>query len=116
MVKLDIEIISSEYVIRDIDPDDSWDAGETGLEVHGVKVTRTDQDYGWKIDAEPGDSIVVLVEHYSDGCTFGSSQYAEVKGVFKTMQEAKDHASELDVDHGYFGWHIGFLYFEERVP
>ena len=112
MMKLNIEIETSEYVVREVDTEDSWDQGETGLNVHGVMVTATDKDYGWDIPIGATNRAVVLVEHFGDGCTFGSSEYADVKGVFLTEQDARDYAKTLNIDHGYFGWHIAFKYYD----
>jgi hypothetical protein len=115
-MKVDIELQTKSYVIRDINPDDNWDAGDYGLEVTGVLLRRTDREYADEIDGQRGDSAVVLIEHYSDGSTFGSNEYANVKGIFKTEDEARAHAATIDTDHGYFGGHIAFLYFNVVLP
>jgi hypothetical protein len=109
-MKVHVSVDTEEYVVREVDPNDSWDAGEQGLYVTGASVQRTDKDYGWDL---PDDTrfCVVLVEHYRDGCTFGSSEYAEVKGVFLTKTEAEEFARVQNTDHGYFGTHIEWLNF-----
>ena len=115
-MKVDIVVDAHEYVIREIDPTDSWDAGEYGLSIHGVKLRQSTNPYDWSIEAVPGDAAVVVVEHYSDGSTFGSNEYADVKGIFKTHEEAEQFAGTLNTHHGYFGSHIGFLYFDVTLP
>jgi hypothetical protein len=115
-MKVDISVKTEGYTIREVDPNDDWDIGEDGLYITGVTVTRTERDYADSIDGESGDPAVVLVEHYSDGCTFGSSEYAEVKGIFKTYADAESFAHRLNTDHGYFGCHIGFCYFDVVLP
>jgi len=117
-MKLDIQVQASSYSIREADPDDQWDIGEDGLEIHGVSLVRLPDDHKWgeEIDGQPGDPAVVLVEHYSDGCTFGSSEYAEVKGIFRSGLAAQEAAAKIPTDHGYFGAHISFKYFDVTLP
>lgn len=110
-MKVHASVTTEEYTIREIDPDDSWDAGDYGLHIRGASVQRTDEDYGWVLPDETR-RCVVLVEHYSDGCTFGSGEIAEVKGVFMTEADAEKYAHAQCIDHGYFGSHIDWLYFD----
>lgn len=107
-IKVNIE--STEYTIREIDPDDSWDAGETGLRYLGCTAAISQSSGDEEIDFEcaPGDTVYVLIEHYTDGCTFGSSEYLECKGVFQTEAEALERSRSIDTGHGYFGSHICF--------
>lgn len=110
-MKITVEIVSNPYTIREVDSTDSWDIGEDGLHIHGVAVGKTDKDYDWDVP-DDATNLVVLVEHYSDGCTFGSSEYADVKGVFTHQADAEKFAAAQKIDHGYFGSHIGWRYFE----
>lgn len=114
-MKVTIDINSDTFWHTEPDPDDQWDSGSAGLEIHGVRVRRTEADYGWEIDS-PDFRAVVLVEHYSDGNTFGSYEEAEVKGIFPTAALAREHADAIRTDHGYFGSHIAFLYFDVILP
>lgn len=113
---IDITVQEEEYTIRPPDEDDQWSSGDYGLNIYGVTVGRTDRKYGWEVKGRPGDPAVILVEHYRDGGTFGSNEYAEVKGAFVDRTAAEAHAKTLKVDHGYFGHHIGFLYFDVILP
>lgn len=115
-MRVDIEVITEEFTVREIDPNDSWDIGETGLTVLGVSLTRTDRTWGTEVEGSPGDPAVVLVEHYGDGCTFGSSHCVETRGIFGTEREAREAAALIRTDHGYFGWHIDFLYYGVVLP
>lgn len=115
-MRVDITLHTDEYVIREIDHDDSWDIGETGLEVQGVSLAPSDKEYDYEVPGRPGDLVVVLVEHYSDGCTFGSSEYAQVRGVFPTHEDAERFAGTVNTDHGYFGSFIAWHYFDARLP
>jgi hypothetical protein len=114
-MKIDVDILTTPYTIREVDLDDSWDAGEDGLHVHGVTAQLTDKEYGWEVkELGPDRTVCVIVEHYSDGCTFGSSEYVETKGVWATEDLARAGCPAIP-DHGYFGNHIAFLYFTVRV-
>jgi hypothetical protein len=115
-MRVDIEVRTEEYTIREVREDNDWDIGETGLNVLGVTLTPTSREYADEVDGAPGDSAVVLVEHYSDGCTFGSSEYVNVKGIFKSMPDAEAFTRLINTDHGYFGNHIDFLYFPVVLP
>jgi len=112
-MKLHASLSYDEYYSREVNPDDEWDIGERGLTDISVSLTHTTKDFGYELpDAK---TACVLVEHYSDGCTFGSAEYVEVKGIFPDQAAAEAHAKTLNIDHGYFGSHIQFLYFTEKV-
>lgn len=107
-MKLVAELQTSEYTKREIDPEDSWDAGCYGITFDSVFVYEAGQSAEWRdLDDLPvsvGDEVTVLVEHYGDGCTFGNQEYMEVRGIFRTYEEAKAFSETLKPDHGYFGW------------
>lgn len=111
-----VDVKTDEYTIQERDENDEWDAGRYGLTVHGVTVLKSDKDYDIEFKGESGSRAVVLVEHYEDGCTFGSSHYTDVKDIFETEADARNFASNIDTDHGYFGHHIDFLYFDVVLP
>lgn len=114
-MKLHADISAEEYELRPIDPTDHWDIGDQGLTNISVSVSLCNTSYGF--DVEPvGDTVCVLVEHYSDGCTFGSGEYTDLKGIFPTQEEAEAFAATLSKNHGYFGSHIDWLYFNETIP
>lgn len=114
-MKYSASVDSSSYYAREPNPDDQWDSGESALNIHGVTVTRDDK-YGDELSGSPGDTAVVLVEHYSDGDTFGSSEYAQVRGIFSNQEEAEAFAATQKTDHGYFGSFIAWLYFDVTLP
>lgn len=114
-MKISISLNTNEYYICEPDPDSKWDHGKQGLELIYVCVNETDKDYEYEIQAEIGDSVVVLIEHYRDGDTFGSSEYMEVKGVYKTQNEAEEASLKINTGHGYFGCHIDFIFQEEAI-
>lgn len=114
-----VDVTYDTYTKREIDPTDSWDAGETGLTNINVDVrlaqNESERKYADEVRPAEDGTICVLVEHYGDGCTFGSSEYAEVKGVFTDEADAVLYAKTLNTDHGYFGWHEDFKYFTVKV-
>lgn len=114
-MKIAANVLADDYYIRDPDPDDTWDIGERGLSDIRVEIAQTEADYGYDVTPKADGTVCVLVEHYGDGCTFGNSEYAEVKGVFTDLADAELYANSLNTNHGYFGWHIDFLYFTEKV-
>jgi hypothetical protein len=108
-VQADIE--TDEYWIEEPRDDDPWDSGTRGLNLIATSAWETDPSHGGYCveDVAPGDEVVVLVEHYSDGDTFGSGEYMEINGVFRTESDALEFAGTRRVDHGYFGAHIDWL-------
>lgn len=116
-MKLIAELETTEYTKREIDPEDSWDAGCYGITLQSVSVYEARSEdlhnnYDEAFDELPvsiGDEVTVLVEHYGDGCTFGNSEYMEVRGIFRTYEDAKVFSKTLKPDHGYFGWFEGWI-------
>lgn len=104
-MKVCVELDTEEYYINEPDPEDSWDSGKRGSILRSVRVVTTDKQYGDEIDAKVGDNVFVLIEHYGDGDTFGSGEYHEAKGVYKTHKDAEQAANNKSTHHGYFGWH-----------
>lgn len=116
---LDATVNASAFYTREIDSNDEWDSGEQALDIHGVFVRpiKIRKTYYTSLDVLPGDEVFVLYEHYSDGGTFGSSEYTDVKGIYKTHSEASAVEEALGKpDHGYFGDHIKFVINSARIP
>lgn len=88
------------YTTREIDPDDSWDIGDSAMDVSCVGASifeRSDSiPISYKVKNvkdhfEPGDTGYVIWAHYNTGCTFGSSEEFEIMDVVKD----KDRADSL---------------------
>lgn len=73
-------------------------------------------EFDFEVDAKPGDTVFVLIEHYSDGDTFGNHENMQARGVFKTF-EAAELASESANRNGagYFQSFLGWLVQETTV-
>lgn len=111
MTKIDIILDIEEEFIREPGTSFKEDRGDISLILHGISAYVTTQKYfDFEIDAKIGDPIIVLIEHYSDGDTFGTSENMDVKGVFKTLDEAEKARKAINISHGYFGSHIDFLF------
>lgn len=105
-----VDLDTEEYWIKEPDENDEWDSGERGLTLTSALVWAAKEGEGYELSGvSPGDEVVVLVEHYSDGDTFGSAEYMEPIGVFKDETGALEFSEGYATDHGYFGAHIGFL-------
>jgi hypothetical protein len=114
-MKISVTVHSDEAWEREPDPDDRWDSGSSVLGNIHVSIWPTDADYGWDVTPAADGTVCVLVEHFSDGDTFGNYESTDVKGVFTDQADAELFANSCPKDHGYFGSHIGFLYFIEKV-
>lgn len=113
-VRVYAKVLAEEYYEQEPDPNDQWDSGTRALRDISIEVGLTTERYGYDITPAADGTVCVLVEHYSDGCTFGSYENAEVKGVFTDEVDARLFANSVNKDHGYFGSHIDFLYFTEK--
>ncbi len=114
-MKLYADVSVDEYYSREPDEDDSWDIGDRAIVSMDVHLERNDKA-GEEVTLAPDGTVCVLVEHYSDGCTFGTAEYAEVKGIFTTEDDARAWAVDQDTDHGYFGSHIEWVYRTMEAP
>ncbi len=116
-MKLYASVSSDSYYTREIDTTDSWDIGDQVLSNIAVEVYQApDKEYGVEVTPAADGTVCVLVEHYRDGCTFGSSEYTDLKSIFTDEVDAQAFANKQKIDHGYFGRHIKWLYFTEKVP
>lgn len=109
-MKISVEASGESYYEREPNEEDSWDIGSQALTDIGA-YAYVDEQFGEEVEPAADGSVCVLVEHYSDGCTFGDSEYVDAKGAFTDEDAAAAHAQTLDTNHGYFGSHIGWLYF-----
>ncbi len=118
---------TSEYTIRERDPDDEWDAGDYGEELvnFGVCIGAQNKNSYLSRDRslnkehigffpKAGDTVFMVIESYGTGSTFGSTNpcYQPVK-IFKTHQGAtqwlKTPEAEACKDSDYFGGHNDYL-------
>lgn len=88
------------HTIRDVDPEDSWDRGDTRTDVSNVTAKYSDEqapeynDWGNNhrvdLDVVPGDVVFATMVQYNTGDTFGHSAggETEVLGVFKDYKDA----------------------------
>lgn len=87
------------WVDREKDPEDEWDAGDTGGRVSNVTawVSEETKESGWyhndsiirELPVEAGDKIYAVVADYSSGSTFGrDGGYAQVLDAFVSMDDA----------------------------
>ncbi len=110
-----IEVDITTHTTHTGDPDDRWDRDSTGLTINGVTAYESPHSHDWPIELAPGGLVHVLVEHYSDGDTFGSDEYTDVKAVSTDHQSLVELSKKLIPDHGYFGDHIEFHIFSVPV-
>jgi hypothetical protein len=90
----------STYQTREIDPEDSWDAGEydgfvTGIQIHEWK------DYNGSDAVTKFPSYAVVVG-YETGNTFGRDFTATVVGVLDSDEEAQALAGFIDEQYGSY--------------
>lgn len=105
-----IDVSTEEYYISEPIPDDRWDSGTRGLRIGDATVCMSNNKFNYELGGSIGDTCVVVVEKYSDGDTFGSSEYMDIKGVFDTEEIASAFIKSLKPpDHGYFGCHMDYL-------
>jgi len=90
-----VNVEFSRYTIREIDPDDSWDAGETGIELGGAYVVNDDFYADYNSLEVPDDAKYVVVVKYSHGSTFGSEESFEIVESFVEANDADDFARHI---------------------
>ncbi len=113
-MKVGVTVDYTNYWVREPSDDDQWDSGEEAITIHGISAREA--SWGDELDVNKGDVVHAVVEHYSDGNTFGNQEYAEVKAVYKTDWEAQAWIDGVEKpDHGYFGSHIDFKIFSAVV-
>jgi hypothetical protein len=94
-----IEVETRTWITRSIDPEDSWDKGDTAGEVANVTATSTDAAiegswYGDSVVSLPGihvgDTIYVVVVDYESGNTFGRyGGYYQILDAFTSNEDAE---------------------------
>lgn len=126
-----VALKTSTWHNHDADDDDGpWSyRGTTNGTVDRVYIARTDYDRSFEgMDTELEPPFWVVYATYMTGDTFGSDWRAEIVGVFKHEDEAKELAREAQGFKGFGslsnGYHVPWNgYFEtlleiqvERVP
>ncbi len=112
---VDVILDTEEQYERDPTPDSSWDNGDRTITLNSVTVRKVNKNEDFEINAEVGDEVIVLIEHYRDGDTFGSYERLEVKGVYTTYKGAQIASEKFNTDHGYFGSHLDFKFEETFI-
>lgn len=117
------------------DPDDRWDRPDTAFIYSGCKVFAADKDnsttylgmYGDSFEVEgvkPGDTVYVVIVHYTTGNTFGTDTgTVQVMDVFTDRDKADEliKALEATTDRDYsvklFGknYYVAFRGYFERL-
>jgi hypothetical protein len=117
MTKIVVSVETEVWTVRLPDPDDSWDAGDTGGRVVGVRAwTARDWEqnsfrrYGgydsWEggLAVNPGDYVYAVVADYESGSTFGrDGGHASVLDVFAdiTMADELAQVAENAVEYSF---------------
>jgi hypothetical protein len=115
-LRIDLDI--STHCIRDIDPEDNWDAGDWEATLHQVRASLRDSTGTYYEEALPnvGDTIYVLIERVHTGSTFGyTTGEALEKGWFRTREEAEAQQTYDAETDGYFDHHEGWEIHEVTV-
>lgn len=118
----DIAVEEREYTIRAIDPTDSWDAGDYGLEAtpRGLyngegkasgwtveSVSTYDTIYG-RDDIAPGELAYVVFVRYTTGSTFGFHGAWTVAAILRDKGAADKAAERVkgpnETTRGYRKW------------
>ena len=122
MTQVVVSAETESWTTREVDPNDSWDVGDTDGRVSNVVafIERAHGYYGDSHgkdipDAKIGDTVYAVVADYSSGCTFGrSGGHAQVLDFFTTGDEAMDlavAARNLKSSDGYGFAHNGVEYY-----
>ena len=112
---LNIDVETGASYTRAPDPDDSWDIGDEHITFIGVTAVRSENKwsgYSEENVPEDGETVYVLVECYSHGCTFGvtNNDHHHI-GWYRTYAEAEKASETTPKNNDYFGggheyWHI----------
>jgi hypothetical protein len=111
MTELYILLTTDEECTREIDPTDSWDAGDyhcslSKLEVFLKKPQYYTKSFTVDFKVNVGDNVVVLLEQYGSGNTFGcTTGYLSAKGIYHTETEALKASALMPKTDDYFGGH-----------
>lgn len=124
-MKYYVKLDEYTYTITEPDPDDDWDSGESGLEYtfKSISLSEPKGDYGYRIiDTENnyqaiygvdsnisvGEQAYVVVVKYTDGDTFGSSEYTTIVAIKKDINDAYEVVKKVnnnnDTDVTYRPW------------
>lgn len=122
------------YTTREPDPESEWDIGDSSGELigYGVSIGRpkeknrydseersfNEEDIGFM--PKVGDVVYMVIERYSDGCTFGNTDgYHLPVHIFKTYEEANNWTESKEAQafkyDSYFGGHQDWLIKEVLV-
>lgn len=107
MPNVKITAETETWVVRQADPDDRWDSGDSAGRVSMVKAEITDEPadspgVGYTelvktLDVKAGDTVYALVADYESGDTFGrSGGHYQIIDVFATPAEADELMRVVD--------------------
>lgn len=122
-----INLLESRWTTREVDPDDSWDAGDYDGSVDGITVHEVGDSYHASYNGDTTDlefPFYVVYASYSTGNTFGRDFACTVVGTVKTEDEAvslseaaenaKDWTFECDGREYHASW-LGYFESLESV-
>lgn len=115
MKQIVVSVETEVWSVRDPDPDDSWDVGDTAGRVVGVRAwelrdweNSTFRRYGgydsWTgpLDVEAGDYVYAVVADYESGSTFGrDGGHCSVVDVFADIETADACAKAAELAQEY---------------
>lgn len=101
MPNVKITAETETWIVREADPDDRWDSGDSSGRVSTVKAELTDEpadrpgagytELVKALDVKVGDTVYALVADYESGDTFGrSGGHYQIIDVFATTAEADE--------------------------
>lgn len=104
MTNLSIDVDVERFIISEPDPNDSWDYGQSGMNVTVLGASIVEDDRGYKVlntkdHFAPGDIGYVLWVHYDTGSTFGSEQVYQIVAVLKDKDFAYKYKSYIEKDY-----------------
>jgi hypothetical protein len=121
-----LEVPIHRYTVREIDPTDSWDAGETGINFDVTRIARSNNSLrGWDVekvfldywnkwesdDIPIGSPAFVVVVYYSTGNTFGREEALDFPAVKATYEAAQEVVADIRLDKkGLMPWNGYFEY------
>lgn len=117
-----VHFFYSEEVIKEADPDDSWDMPNVREEYTFTNFRKVKIEEDWNslevpIFFDPKDMKIVYFSYviYTTGCTFGYTEgNISILGIFKTSEEASKALKKANAPGAYNSWSGYFDRFESH--
>lgn len=97
MNKYYVTVDYDRFIYREPDPNDSWDQGESGMNVSvkGISLSPPYNSYSYAVlnardGFGPAEIVYLVWVKYQTGSTFGSDEVYEMLEVFETPAEAQE--------------------------